>query len=346
MSETLSGFSIIIPVRNGQATLADTLRSIANLEADTHEVIVVDDASTDRTVRIAEDFGARVISMPEPSGPAAARNKGAQEAQYPILVFTDSDVLAPKKLLSLLKKSFMQSEADCVQGTFSDVCPYADFFSQYKNLYNRYVINQLPEWIDTTYTSLTAVRKSAFLDSGGFDEGIRTASVEDRTLGRNLIRNGYRIYLDRHIEVVHNKKLNAQKFYRNQFHRSRDLAKLLLRNREEAKEAEEEGQEVDSFAEQGRFGTNSATAMMRLPIALAVILFSGIAIWQPLFLIMTAVLIVHFCYLITPFTFYLLRKRGPFFALASVLVNFSDAIVSGAGVMWGFFQYGVMRQRY
>lgn len=145
MKGILPGFSIIIPVRNGEKTLPDTLRSIANLEGDMVEVIVVDDASTDGTADLAEKAGAKVISMPAPSGPAAARNRGAREASYELMVFTDSDVLLPKKLLEQLAQNFESAGADCVQGTFSEVCPYADFYSQYKNLYNRFVINQLPD---------------------------------------------------------------------------------------------------------------------------------------------------------------------------------------------------------
>lgn len=342
MKGILPGFSIIIPVRNGEKTLPDTLRSIANLEGDMVEVIVVDDASTDGTADLAEKAGAKVISMPAPSGPAAARNRGAREASYELMVFTDSDVLLPKKLLEQLAQNFESAGADCVQGTFSEVCPYADFYSQYKNLYNRFVINQLPDWIDTTYTSLTAVKKEAFLQCGGFDEGITTASVEDRTLGRNLIRHGYRIWLDRCLEVVHNKKLNAWGFFRNQFRRSRDLAKLMLRSRDEKAGAEA----PPTLADEGRFGTNTAGAMMRLPIAYASLFFAMISIKQSIFLIMTLILTMHFLYLITPFTRYLLSKRGPQFAFLGVLVNWLDALVSGAGVLWGVFDYKALGRRY
>ncbi|MBZ0258545.1 glycosyltransferase, partial [bacterium] len=236
MTEFLTGYSIIIPVYNGTKTLPDTLNSVMRMEGADYEVIVVDDASTDNTVEVAAHAGACVVALETNSGPATARNRGAQEAKYDKIVFTDSDVLVSKNLLQQLENHFQQSGADCVQGIFSEVCPFANFCSQYKNLYNRYVLSQLPGWIDTTYTSLTAVKTNAFLQCGGFDENIRGASVEDRTLGRNLKRSGFKIWLARDIEVLHNKKLTFKGFLLNQYRRSRDLIKLLLRNREEKHE--------------------------------------------------------------------------------------------------------------
>jgi len=182
--------SIIIPVYNGQNSLPDTLRSILNLDGEC-ELIVVDDASTDNTAALSKEAGAQVLTMPHNVGPATARNRGAQAANGNILLFTDSDVLLPKSLLKDLRHVFTEIKCDAVQGTFSDVCPYGNFFSQYKNLYNRFVLNQLPDWIDTTFTSITAVKKGAFQQCGGFDENIRGASVEDRTLGRNLRKHGF-----------------------------------------------------------------------------------------------------------------------------------------------------------
>ena len=61
--------SIIIPARNEEQNLPTLLRSIAAQSAQAHEIIVLDDASTDRTAEVAAQFGARVInSQPLPDG--------------------------------------------------------------------------------------------------------------------------------------------------------------------------------------------------------------------------------------------------------------------------------------
>ncbi|MBI1387258.1 MAG: glycosyltransferase [bacterium] len=336
-----AAFSIVIPVYNGESTLPDTLKSIQRVEGD-FEFIVVDDGSTDRTAELAREAGARVVSMEKNSGPATARNRGGREAKNDIIVFTDSDVLVPRSLLQMLGKQFETSGADCVQGVFSDVCPFSNYFSQYKNLYNRYVLVQLPDWIDTTFTSLTAVKKSAFIACGGFDDNIRGASIEDRTLGRRLVRAGYRIRLDRSIEVVHNKRLTVRGFIRNQFRRSRDLAKFLLRNKFDSPPAKTAVQ----HAEKGRFGTNSLSTMLRLPLVYLILLFIAIGCFQPVFFSLGVAFACLYLYLILPFEMHLLRQRGLWFAMKGIPVNALDAVVSGFGVGLGMVEYLILKRKY
>ncbi|RJP24717.1 MAG: glycosyltransferase family 2 protein [Candidatus Omnitrophota bacterium] len=342
--ESKRGYSVIVPVFNGEKTLPDTLRSLFLLKYDPFEVLVVDDGSTDRSAEIARAAGARVISLACNSGPAAARNRGALEAAYDTLLFTDSDVLLSRGLLAELDNTFSKTQADAVQGTFSEVCPYANYFSQYKNLYNRYVLNQLPDWIDTTFTSVTAVKRDAFLQCGGFDERIRTASIEDRTLGRHLRRRGYRIFLDRGMEVIHNKRLTFAGFVRNQYRRSRDLAKFLLRSRAEKTAPAEPT--VAPMDEHGRFGTNAPSTMLRIPIVYAILPVLVLSCFLPVFGIALLPLLLSFLYLILPFEMDLVKRRGIGFALKGIFVNFLDAIVSGWGVFTGIFEFIVCEKRY
>ncbi|HOE12683.1 MAG TPA: glycosyltransferase family 2 protein [bacterium] len=336
-------FSLIIPVHNGGDILREALDAVQQCSPPPAEVIVVDDGSTDGSDRVAAEYRVRVVPIPGPSGPATARTRGAETAQGDILVFTDADVLVPSDLFLLLREDFSREEVSAVQGTFSDYCPFGNFCSVYKNLYNRYVINSLPDWIDTTFTSLTAVRRDIFFACGGFDCNISTPSVEDRTLGRNLIRYGAKILLDRRIQVVHYKELTLLGFIRNQFRRSRDLAKLLLRNR---KDEQKSSSSPKSFDPKGRFGTNAPSTMARIPVAylgmaalIASYLWSGA--WPVLMICLGTYLGLAY-----PFTGYLVREEGLGFAFVSLPLNFLDAVVSGAGVAWGVFSFIVFGKRY
>ncbi len=334
------GVSVIIPVYNGSKTLRDTLNSVFNMDYPAYEIIVVDDASTDNTCEIAEEFGARIAKLEQNSGPAAARNHGALHAKYDTLLFTDSDVWVQKRLLHRLMRTFQRTQADAVQGTFSDVCPHPNFFSQYKNFYNRFVLNQLPEWIDTTFTSITAVKKNAFHQCGGFDEQIKTASVEDRTLGKNLTEHGFKIYFDPSLEVIHNKKLTGWGFLRNQFLRSRDLAKLMLRNREAPPQTNAPKPNEENF------GTNSQSTMARIPIVYLILILFPCLYIEPNLWIVLVFLFGFFLYFITPFTIFLIKKRGLTFAANGIPVNIIDAFISGLGVIWGVGEYKLLGRRY
>lgn len=87
--------SFIIPAHNEERLLGRTLSAIdqaARALGDPVEIIVVDDASTDRTAGIAHAQGARVVSV-TCRQIAATRNAGAREASGETLVFVDADTI-------------------------------------------------------------------------------------------------------------------------------------------------------------------------------------------------------------------------------------------------------------
>ena len=90
--------SFVVPAHNEEHELPaslSALRAAADLSKETYEVIVVDDASTDATVAIAKQFGARVVAVNRRQI-AAARNAGARIARGEILFFVDADTrIAP-----------------------------------------------------------------------------------------------------------------------------------------------------------------------------------------------------------------------------------------------------------
>lgn len=87
--------SIIIPARNEECNLPTLLRSLQTQAVRPHEVIVVDDGSTDRTAEIARQHGAtEVASQPLPEGwrgKTWACYQGAQAATGELLLFVDAD---------------------------------------------------------------------------------------------------------------------------------------------------------------------------------------------------------------------------------------------------------------
>jgi glycosyltransferase involved in cell wall biosynthesis len=89
----MPGVSVIVPARNAAATLPATLAALAALAPDApeHEVIVVDDGSTDATAQLAQAAGVRVVRTGGGAGPGGARNAGVRAAGGTALAFTDAD---------------------------------------------------------------------------------------------------------------------------------------------------------------------------------------------------------------------------------------------------------------
>jgi glycosyltransferase involved in cell wall biosynthesis len=95
-------YSIIVPSYNEEDFLPGTLAGLAcamNACPDAEgEVLVVDNASTDRTARVALGMGVRVIAEPHRQI-ARARNAGAAAARGDWLVFVDADTSVPARTL-------------------------------------------------------------------------------------------------------------------------------------------------------------------------------------------------------------------------------------------------------
>jgi glycosyltransferase involved in cell wall biosynthesis len=88
--------SFIIPAHNEAAWIGRTLgaiRTAAESVGGPYEIIVVDDASTDETARLAKDSGASVIQVSHRQI-AATRNAGARMAKGDVFFFVDADTLA------------------------------------------------------------------------------------------------------------------------------------------------------------------------------------------------------------------------------------------------------------
>jgi glycosyltransferase involved in cell wall biosynthesis len=84
--------SAIIPARDESQTICGVIAPLlAHPLID--EVIVVDDASSDDTAARARAAGARVISMPENGGKAAAMALGVDAARNDVILFSDADVI-------------------------------------------------------------------------------------------------------------------------------------------------------------------------------------------------------------------------------------------------------------
>jgi len=92
--------SVIVPVRDGERHVAETLSSVLDQSYVHHELVVVDDGSSDGTRDVLRGFGEAIRWVgQEPSGTAVALNRGVGLARGPFLAFLDADDLwTPRKL--------------------------------------------------------------------------------------------------------------------------------------------------------------------------------------------------------------------------------------------------------
>lgn len=99
-------FSVVIPCFNEEACLGETLRTLNEQDfKGGYEVIVVDNNCTDGTVRIAQQYGARVITELSP-GVCYARQAGTDAAQGEIVVSSDADTTFDPDWLTQIDRKF------------------------------------------------------------------------------------------------------------------------------------------------------------------------------------------------------------------------------------------------
>lgn len=82
--------SIVLPAKNESGAIGQTIAQIKRLQL-AHEIIVVNDGSTDNTKHVAENLGAKVVTHPYSKGNGAAIKTGARTATGDIIVFMDAD---------------------------------------------------------------------------------------------------------------------------------------------------------------------------------------------------------------------------------------------------------------
>jgi glycosyltransferase involved in cell wall biosynthesis len=98
--------TVCVCTRNGARTLRDCLEGIAELDYPAYETIVVDDGSTDETVAIATQYGARVLHS-HGRGLSVARNLGLETATGQVIAYLDDDARPDPQWLRYLATTFM-----------------------------------------------------------------------------------------------------------------------------------------------------------------------------------------------------------------------------------------------
>lgn len=108
--------SIIVPMYNAEKTIAKCIDSIIGQEFEEFELILVDDGSTDSTLKISKSYAEkdtriRIIPLEKNMGLIAARKAGVESAKANVIGFVDSDDWIEKDMYSSLMK--IQKEYDC-----------------------------------------------------------------------------------------------------------------------------------------------------------------------------------------------------------------------------------------
>ncbi len=208
--------SIIVPARNEEACLAACLESLVAQTGIAHEIIVVDDDSTDRTAEIARSFpGVELIpagSLPDNwTGKNNAMSAGAKAANTKTkwLLFTDADTVhQPGSLVRAVAEAeqhgaalLSYSPAQEVHG-FWEKAVMPVIFAELATTYPPQAVNDPASPIAAANGQYLMISREAY-DAVGGHTTIAADLLEDVALARQVKRSGRRIFFRYAADAVH-----------------------------------------------------------------------------------------------------------------------------------------------
>lgn len=186
--------SIIIPTFNGSLRIGNCLNALLQQAARHHaEILVVNDGSTDNTAEVVARYsGVRLLSQAN-AGPAAARNRGAQEAGGAIILFTDDDCVPAQNWLDAMLAPFSDPAVVGAKGIYRThqrrlVARFVQV--EYEDRYRLMAGLSAIDFIDT-YSA--AFRRDRFLEMGGYDTSFPVACAEDIELSYRMSARGWKM---------------------------------------------------------------------------------------------------------------------------------------------------------
>lgn len=240
-------FSVIIANYNGEKYLLDCLTSVFKTDYPKFEVIIVEDGSTDGSLKIIDDFQQKysftLIQNIKNIGLVKSRNKAIKKASGDILVFLDNDTSVDKNWLTGFAKTFNKDKSiaaaqsiildfkkrDTIQEIGMKLNPYTGFgnplgrgeknFGQFSNLQEIIALG-----------ACLAVRKEVAKKIKGFDEML-FHYTDDLDFSWRIWILGKRIVSSPNTYIYHYTKIHKPTFDLY-FHLSKNSFRMIIKNYE------------------------------------------------------------------------------------------------------------------
>ncbi|MGH7462544.1 MAG: glycosyltransferase family 2 protein, partial [Longimicrobiales bacterium] len=203
------GIAILLPAHNEELVIERTLEALLALAypADRLEIVVINDASSDRTGELVEGVIARtengasrirLLNIPPGiggQGKASALNRGIAEVRHDLVAIYDADnIPEPASLMYLARQIQRHPECAAVLGKFRTLNRKANLLTRFINIEGisfQWIV-QAGRWMLLRFCSLPGtnyvIRRAAVMGLGGWDEA---ALTEDAELTLRLYEAGY-----------------------------------------------------------------------------------------------------------------------------------------------------------
>lgn len=203
----MAKISIVIPSYNQADYLPDAIESCYNQSLTPHEIIIVDDGSTDGSLEIAERYKfskypliespVKVIKQVN-KGLPSARNSGIMSATGDYVMFLDADDILKENALERIHEEIMATNADIIAPSFKEFGK-----SNRDVILQGFEMQHLKEANRLGY--FCAVRRSALHEVGGYNPKMKWG-YEDWDLWFDLFKRGKSIAIIQEVLVLYRVK--------------------------------------------------------------------------------------------------------------------------------------------
>jgi len=211
--------SVIIPCFNCAKNIRRVLDGVIQQSLKPHEVICVDDASTDNTVDILKTLDVHLVCHSSNQGPAAARNTGFYASSGDLVVFLDSDAVPSANMIQWMVNVYDEHHDEKLAGVGG-----RGIETIHEGVANQWRIAHASQnWgnrrkrVPYLYGLCCSFKREAFAVVGGFDPYFRINSGEDVDLGFRLQKAGYYLIYDPLIYIHHYHRDTPDSVLRVQF---------------------------------------------------------------------------------------------------------------------------------
>lgn len=305
--------SIVIPLFNSEKTIELCLDAITSSKSNDDEIIVVNDCSSDQSLKLITKYNCKIIHHLENRGAGSSRNSGTKEAKNELIVFVDSDIIVTKVHLELIRNYFVEHEKvhTITAGSSMDK-KGLNFFSDFKKVYMHYILKNGATNVNYVYGSLCATRKAGYVP---WPEKIRL--TEDSLWGYQQSQLGLEVHLLKQIEPIHLKEYSFLSLIKNDFQISSYFAQAFF-----------DSKRWSTLYSSEAFGHTSKLQKLSVILSALILL---IPVKE-----FSIFLIVLWLGINSDFFKFCLQERNFVFLIKSIAWYYLDCIVYFAGIIHGF----------
>ncbi|MGB9959970.1 MAG: glycosyltransferase [Candidatus Bathyarchaeales archaeon] len=219
--------SIVVTTLNNEQTIGECLKSIfeLNYPKELLEVIVIDGGSKDSTIKIAQNYPAKIIV--KPSNAPTAYNYAINLIESEVVGLIDADAKVEKEWLNKLIEHLKDPKVAGASGTI-ETWNRESLLPRCIGYDLKYRYSRIKGEAKRIATMNLLLKKSIVKEVGGFNENLPTQY--DTEFGVRITSKGYKIVLEPQAKCYHFNRPTWREYFRQQLNYGKNTSRLYLKS--------------------------------------------------------------------------------------------------------------------